>query len=269
MHIVDSMPVPRIERCLNRLLPQPDVTLCVSSAVRSTAIHEYGVAERRVRVLHNAIDLAALKPSGPNTRERLRAEWNVPSDALVVASTSRFHSEKRLPVLIQMLPEILVESPRTVVVFAGFGEEFEPCRALSRTLGVDHAVRFLGHRNDIADILAASDVEVMLCLKEAFGFSAVEAFALGVPVVAYRAGGLAEIIVDGRTGLLADAQDDDAFRRNLVRLLQDTELRGRLSSGAREDARRFGAPAHAAALTQIYEQSLRACRDLPNNYAFS
>ena len=263
MHIVDATPVPRVERLLNRLLPQPDAALCVSRAVRPTAIGEYGVAEGRVRVLHNAIDLASLKPSGPDVREKLRAEWGVPRDALVVASTSRFGPEKRLDVLIKMLPAVLVESPRTILVFAGLGEERERCRALTRQLGMEHAVRFLGHRDDIADILAASDVEVMLCLEEAFGFSAVEALALGVPVMAYEAGGLAEIIAHGRTGLLAKPNDDDGFRRNLVRVLQDSALRSKLSAGAREDATRFGARAHADALTRIYEQVLWARRDPP------
>jgi glycosyltransferase involved in cell wall biosynthesis len=261
MHVVDATPVPTFERRLNRLLPQPDVTLCVSGAVRATAVREYGVDEQRLRVLHNAINLGSHKASGADVRERLRAEWGMPRDALVVASTSRFGPEKRLDVLIKMLPAVLVESPRTILVFAGLGEERERCRALTRELGMEHAVRFLGHRDDIADILAASDVEVMLCLEEGFGFSAVEALALGVPVIAYKAGGLAEIIVHGRTGLLAKPNDDDGFRRNLVRVLQDSELRGKLSAGAREDAGRFGAKAHADALTRIYEQVLRARRD--------
>jgi glycosyltransferase involved in cell wall biosynthesis len=208
--------------------------------------------------LHNGVNLASLKPSSPDVREKLRAKWGVPRDALVVASTSRFHPEKRLEVLIKMLPAVLAESPRTVMVFAGLGEEFERCRFLARELGVEQAVRFLGHRNDIADILAASDVEVMLCLEEAFGFSAVEALALGVPVVAYKAGGLAEVVLHERTGLLAN--DDDGFRTNLVRLLQNAELRNRLSAGARADVGRFGVDMHADALTRIYEQSVRARR---------
>ena len=76
----------------------------------------------------------------------------------------------------------------------------------------------------------------------------------------YEAGGLAEIIVHGRTGLLADARDDDAFCGNLVRVLKNHELRERLSVGAREDAARFGVERHADALTHIYEHLLEARR---------
>ena len=264
MHIVDAVPLPLGERWLNRLLPQPDVALCVSGAVRATATHEYGVTEQRVRVLHNAIDLAAATKSKLNARDQLRAEWRIPRDALVVVSTSRFHLEKRLDSLIQMLPQILVECPSTVLVFAGHGEELERCRALTRHLGVEHAVRFLGQRNDIPDVLAASDVKVMLCREEAFGFSAIEAFAMGVPVVAWQAGGLAEVIVHGRTGLLADTKDDNAFRHSLIRVLQDPALRHRLGAGAREDVRRFGVDAHVTALTRIYEQCLRARHETQN-----
>ncbi len=102
MHIVDATPVPRVERQLNRWLPQPDVTLCVSRAVRPTAIHEYGRGGGNVRgSCTTGSTWASLKPSGPDVREKLRAEWGVPRDALVVASTSRFGPEKRLDVLVK------------------------------------------------------------------------------------------------------------------------------------------------------------------------
>lgn len=253
-HIVDTVPVPRLERYLNRALPQPDMTLCVSRAVRPTAIAEYGVWPRRVRVLHNGVKLSTLAPSNPHVRECLRAEWGVPLDAPVVVSASRLHPEKRLDVLLRMMPAVLAQRPGAFLVLAGDGEELAAYRELANTLGIARSVRFLGHRNDIADVLAASDVAVMLCLQEAFGFAAVEAHAIGLPVVAYRAGGLPEIVVHERDGLLAPPDDDRAFCDELVRLLRDDELRTRLGAAARDDVRRFDVMLHARVLLRLYEE---------------
>jgi glycosyltransferase involved in cell wall biosynthesis len=253
-HVVDATPVPALERHLNRVLPQPDVTLCVSRAVRRTAVAEYRIQPQRVRVLHNGVRLAKLAPSGPGVRERLRAEWGIPPEAPVIVSASRLHPVKRLDVLLRMMPEVLARCPGAYLVFAGDGEKLMDYRELSRSLGVAGSVRFLRHRNDVPDVLAASDVAVMLCLEEAFGFAAVEAQAIGLPVVGYQSGGIPEVVIHERNGLLAPAGDDGAFRDELIRLLQDSGLRAKLGAAARNDVNRFDVVAHARALLQIYEE---------------
>jgi glycosyltransferase involved in cell wall biosynthesis len=258
MHVVDADPLTPFERQINRYLPQPDTALCVSRYVRATAINQYGVKEQNTRVLPNAINLAALKASSPDVRQCLRHEWGVPADALIVASISRFSVEKRLDTLIGMIPGVLAAVPNAVFVFAGTGANLPSCREQANRLGVSHAVRFLGHCSNIKDVLAASDASVMLCLIEAFGFAAVEALALGIPVVAYQAAGLAEMVVHGRTGLMARAGDDAAFEQSLIRLLSDRDLRCRLGAEARVDVRRFSIEKHVAELITIYEESLAA-----------
>jgi glycosyltransferase involved in cell wall biosynthesis len=251
-HVVDSAPVPDLEIHLNRWLPQPDATLCVSSAMRATAINVYGTAESRVHVLHNGLDLERLKPSMPDARTRLRCQWGVEPSATVVVSTSRFAPEKRLDLFIRLIPQVLQLAPRTVFVFAGDGPGLDACRVLAASVGVSSSVRFLGFRHDIPDVLAASDVAVMLCLREAFGYSAAEAMAMGVPVAAYDAAGLSELITHDRTGLLAPQSNDDAFATNLARLVIDQDLRKRLGDSARDDVQRFGIANHAKALVRLY-----------------
>jgi glycosyltransferase involved in cell wall biosynthesis len=259
-HVVDSWPLPRFETWVTRCLPQPDVTLCVSAYLRETAIREYGIHGSRVQVLHNAIDVTAVKPSGPRIREQLRNSWGIAVDAPVVVSTSRFTEEKRLDLLVDMIPSVLAEAPTTVFVFAGAGPDLDGCKEKAARLGVAHATRFLGYRTDIPDVLAAGDIAVMLCLKEAFGYSAVEALAMGVPVVAYAAAGLVEVITHEQTGLLAAAGDDATFRASLVRLLLDSKLRHTLGEKGRKDVRRFDVEHHGGALTRLYTELLQARR---------
>jgi glycosyltransferase involved in cell wall biosynthesis len=243
---------------LNRFLPQPDAALCVSAAVRPTAVHSYGIDTTRLHVLPNAVDAAALRPSATDIRSRLRAEWRVADGAPVILSTSRFSCEKRLDALIGMIPEVLKAVPDSVFVLAGAGPDLESCRELAARLGVTHATRLLGHRDDVADLLAAADAAVMLCQYEAFGNSAAEALAVGVPVVGYAAGGLAEVVKHEATGLLAPKGDDRAFIDSLVRLLLDSDLRQRLGAHARKDAERFAVDRHAVVLLRTYSTLLVA-----------
>ena len=116
-------------------------------------------------------------------------------------------------------------------ILAGSGPDLETCRELAERLRVTAAVRFLGHRDDIPDVLAASDVAVMLCPREAFGYSAVEAMASNVPVLAFKGTGLAEVVTDGVSGLLAPAGDDACFLANLLRVVSDEPLRTALARG--------------------------------------
>ena len=259
-HVVDSAPVSDLEIHLNHWLPQPDATLCVSRAMRATAINVYGTAESRLHVLHNGLDLERLKPSTPDARARLRSKWGVGPSTAVVASTSRFAPEKRLDLFIRLIPQVLQLAPHTIFIFAGDGPGLDTCRALAARAGVSNSVRFLGFRDDIPDVLAASDVAVMLCLREAFGYSAAEAMAMGVPVAAYDAAGLSEVITHDRTGLLAPPSNDDAFATNVARLVIDHDLRKRLGDTARDDVQRFGIANHAKALVRLYT-ALALARD--------
>jgi glycosyltransferase involved in cell wall biosynthesis len=91
-------------------------------------------------------------------------------------------------------------------------------------------VRFLGRRDDVADLLAACDVFVLPSRREGLGVAALEAMALARPVVASRVGGLAEAVEDGRTGLLVGPGDTAALAAALARLLREPELRARLGA---------------------------------------
>ena len=260
VHIVDSQPVPLVQRIIDRAMPQPHVALCVSRAIRSFASDAYGIAPERVRVLHNALDVERIKPRVFDARDRLRRAWDVAADAPVVVSTSRFTAEKRLDALIRMIPEVLEKEPRARFILAGSGPDLEACQQLAERLGVMAAARFLGHRDDIPDVLAASDVAVMLCPREAFGYSALEAMASNLPVVAFKGTGLAEVVTDGVSGLLAPSSDDARFLANLLRLVSDEALRKALGARARIDARRFDVRFHTEALCRIYRHLVQPLR---------
>lgn len=121
----------------------------------------------------------------------------------------------------------------------GVGESLIPLQRLAEDLGVARKVHFFGRcdRHLTREVIAESEVVLIPSLTiEGFSLVAAEAAFLGVPVVAYRTGGLSSTVLDGRTGIVVDRGDVSALAEALARVLTDTTLRSRLSEEARRHA---------------------------------
>src|SRR5262249_43799431 len=161
---------------------------------------------------------------------------------------SRFHREKGLDTLIRA-----VRSLRSVhLVIAGSGPEESDLRALAASS--PHPVHFLGHRDDIPCLMQLADVVAIPSRREAFGRVVLEAMANGRPVVATRAGGLVEAVIDGETGLLVPVDDEQALAAALHQLLSDAPLARKYGEAARERYRSRHTMVHmATARRQAWE----------------
>jgi glycogen(starch) synthase len=143
------------------------------------------------------------------------------------------------------------------LVIAGTGPEEQELRKLAAKAPVP--VHFLGHRDDIRLLLEAADVVALASRRESFGRLTLEAMAAGRPMVATRAGGLAEAIVDGETGLLVPADDEHALAAAISAMLSDTAIARRYGAAARARFLARYTMAHmAAARIRAWERSLGA-----------
>ena len=136
-------------------------------------------------------------------------------------------------VLLRALAEARQTLPELELHIAGHGALERPLRELSHDLGLDGAVRFLGHVAPIQDEIARSVAVIVPSLGEGFGMVALEAMERGRPVVASAVGGLSEIVVDGETGLLVRPGNADALARALVEIGSDLEWAARLGAASR------------------------------------
>lgn len=252
MHNLDVLPGPL--RWISARLPQPEVALCVSRPVMAAATREYGIDSARLRIFPNAFDRERFLANQDTAASDLRTELGLPASAPLIARIARFHPDKGNDRLVRCMPRILQAVPGAVAVFAGDGPQRPVCELLARDLGVADRVRFLGHRDDIARIVSACDVMTVTSPAEPFGFVALEAFALGKPVVGFKAGGLPEVVTHGVDGLLAAADDETAFAGLVTQVLLDSQLRERLAAGARQSIGRFSLERHVEALLAIYDQ---------------
>jgi glycosyltransferase involved in cell wall biosynthesis len=173
----------------------------------------------------------------------------------------RLVPHKRVALALEAAARIRRTVPDLQVFVAGQGWwEARVRRAVTR-LGMNDAVHLLGYVDDqLKDaLLAQSWVLAMPSLKEGWGLAVLEAAGHGTPAVGFRAaGGLAESIVDGVTGLLADTPED--LYRQLARVLGDPELRDRLGAAARTRAARFTWPAAAEAFAEVLDEATARVR---------
>jgi glycosyltransferase involved in cell wall biosynthesis len=185
-------------------------------------------------------------------RRALAAELGLPEDARWVGNLAALVPHKDQRTLIAAAGKVLERRPRTVFVIGGEGPEEPALRAAVAAAGLEGRVALAGHRRDPAAFLAALDVFCLSSWGEGMGSVLLEAAACGLPIAATSAGGIVEVIEDGRTGLLSPPRRPDLLAHSLLRLLDDEALGRRLAAGAQERLTLFGLERMAAALEEVY-----------------
>lgn len=253
VHVHDQIMPGNALRALHRLFARgTDVGVCVSAATRPVAIEGYHVAPQRVRVAHNGLDLARLREVPDGTRARLRATLGLGELQPVLTMVGRMYPIKGTLAMVRMMRPIVDALPDARLLLVGDGPDRAACEQLAQSLGIAPNIRFLGHRDDVPELLAASDLVVMPSQSEGLGLAAIEALAGGRPVVAYAVGGLPEVVTDGVTGRCVPAGDEPAFAAAVIALLRDRDLLQRYGVAAAADAARFGLDRHVATLLDCF-----------------
>jgi len=145
--------------------------------------------------------------------------------------------------------------PQATFVIAGEGPLRESLEAQAKQLGIDGRVKFLGHREDIQDLLAICDVFVLPSLSEGLPVSVLEAMAASKPVVASAVGGNKEVVIHGETGLLVPPADPTALATAIQSILSDPGFAARLAAAGNERVQKqFSAETMVGKITQIYDE---------------
>lgn len=239
-------------RWVLRGLPRPAAFIFNSQAMQDRLWPFLGELAPRSRphVLHNAVDVSLFTP----------APWPE-ADPLRVGIVANFAPFKRHEDFLRMAREIL--QARTDVEFLIIGDDTEGkgrgqlLKQLTRDLGIQDQVRFLGHRADIPQLMRSLHLLVVPSQFEPFGRVVIEAMACGRPVVASRDGGIPEIIEHGRTGFLAEVGDHAGFARLALEVLRDRARWEAVGQAASDEVqRRFSIAAHTGRTLEIYREVL-------------
>jgi glycosyltransferase involved in cell wall biosynthesis len=235
-------------------LPLANRIICVSDANRSDLIDECPAAEARTQTVYNGVDPSAF-PSHPD-RQKVREELGVASGPVLVM-IARLTEAKGHQYLLRALPCLLAKWPQLCLLCVGDGELRDELHSLARELAVERACRFVGVREDIADILAVADVVVLPSLSEGFPFVLLEALAMGCPVVASRVNGVPELVEDHKTGLLVPSRDSQALAKAILEVLGNpTAARKMGAEGRAVVQERFTVDQMVANTTAIFDAAM-------------
>jgi len=193
-----------------------------SSAAKGQLERE-GLAASRVCVIPNGV-----------TVERFRSEPRV-RPLRTILTVANLRREKAHDVLFEAAARLSTSHPELSFEIAGDGPRAAELRALAERLGIGGRVRFLGHVEDVASLLARADLFVLPSTSEAFPNAAMEAMAAGLPVIASAVGGLLDLVDHGRTGLLVPPSDPAALAGAIASIAADPGRAARLGAAARDE----------------------------------
>jgi glycosyltransferase involved in cell wall biosynthesis len=207
----------------------------ITEAVKTWAVATLRVRAERITVIERGRDPERLGEPGTERRERVRRHLGLAPDAPVLVAVGRQEFQKGHRFLLEAMPYIRSAHPSAVLLLAGRpGEETLHLERLASRPEIAGAVRFLGHRDDLPDVLAASDLFAFPSLWEGLGGSVIEAMALGVPVVASDLPPVREVVEGDRCAVLVPPRDPATFGSAAAALLGDQERSRRLGAQGRE-----------------------------------
>ena len=231
--------------------------IAVSNETEEHLIRVEGAPAQKVSTIHNGIDLERVRVSGPDARQRVRRSLDL-GDVFVFLVAGRLHPEKGYEHLFAALRLLKdrIERPFVLLV-AGRGPFLGRYEELVRTLDIEDRVRFLGFRDDLPDLMIASDLFVLPSVAESFGLVLAEALYLGSPVLATKVGGIPEIIDDGVDGRLVPPGDSSALAGLMESFLRgEVSLVGQGEAAAAKVRRKFDFARMLRAYEAVYEDVL-------------
>jgi len=239
--------------------------ICVSPSLREKAI-AFGLTVRERTVVFgsgssNGVDASRFAPTPERVRRaaELRCELGIPSEAPVVGYAGRLTNDKGIPELVEAFLRLGEQLPGLRLLLLGRFEDEDPLDFETRRCLETHPlVVFAGVVEDIAPYYAIMDVLVLPSHREGFPNVVLEAQAAGKPVVAARATGIVDAVVNGETGLLFPVGDAAALADALQRLLSDKAWSSKLGRAGQERIKReFRQETIWEALNEEYRRLIR------------
>lgn len=227
--------------------------VAVSNFVKHSVIAS-GFSADKVQVIYDGVELAqAAEVSGSHDNEVAQTTFR--SDTPCLGNIAALAPEKGHALLLEAFALLRAQFPQCTLLIAGQGPERARLDELARRLRVADAVQFLGELPDITELLRKIDVFVFPSHAEPLGSALLAAMARGVPVVAIAAGGVPEVIDDGRNGLLTRELSPPALAQAISTLLSDRVQAKLLGRAARERiATHFSADRMVDGTVQLYEE---------------
>lgn len=238
-HVIHiSYPVgPWLGRLTMNILRRSKHLIACSEYVRQSAL-DAGIAPAQIKTLLHGADLQEY--AIPKHRAALQGLVDWDEQAPVVIAAARLDRFKGYELLLQAFAQVQQQMPEARLLICGeatVGTSHDRViKQMVTELGLTQVVHFTGFRQDLAQLLAASDVFCLPTENDALPLVFLAAMAAGLPTVACHSGGVPEMVLDGKTGLLSELGNAEALAHNLLRLLQNQQLAQGMGAAGKQRA---------------------------------
>ena len=210
-----------------------DHLIVVSDELAAILTEQFGIQPDKITVRSCGIDVTHFRPM---PRKQAREQLNLPEKYTIVLFVGSLIRRKGVDILLSAIARIVAHHSRVKLIVIGEGPFLKQLEAQALDLAIDKIVHFVGRKSndELPFWYAAADVFVLPSLREGTPLALLEALSCEVPVIVSRAGGMVEVIEDGKNGLLTDVADPVDLERKLSLLLADSDMRQRFKEAARD-----------------------------------
>jgi glycosyltransferase involved in cell wall biosynthesis len=218
----------RLMRGVQRFVACRADLVIVPSRYLADVVRKWGVKDERLRVIYNGVEP---EDTGEAVDKRPHR----------IVTAGRLVSWKGFDTLIGALPKVLEKFPDATLMIVGDGPEEERLRERARILGVEEKVKFVGRlkRAQVSQAIRSAGVFALVSSYEGFSHQLVEAFHTGTPVIASNAGGNAELVREGKNGILVPPRDVRAATRAIINVFEQPEAAAVRAAEALKDVAAF------------------------------
>ena len=208
---------------------EPVITFCINASNAVTAVSESLKSStyehfKITRPIHVIPNFVVPENEDEELTQLLRRKYACDGEH-IVCHVSNFRKVKRVEDVLLVFHKVIQVIPCKLIL-VGDGPERYACEKLCRELKICDKVIFLGKIRNTSQVLKLADVFLLPSETESFGLAALEAMAVGVPVISSNTGGIPEVNIHGDSGYLSDVGDVDDMAKNMIHLLQLNELEG-------------------------------------------
>jgi glycosyltransferase involved in cell wall biosynthesis len=205
---------------------------CVSQDIAAKVLENRVAPRSKVRFIPNGIDVRRFDAGGD--RPQLRRSLGLPPDAPVIGTVGRLAPIKRQDLLIRAFAGLRRRVPGAHLLLVGDGPSMADLRRLADALDLGGCMTFAGYQTRPESYLLAMDLFALTSRSEGMPLAVLEAWAVGIPVVAARVGGLPELIAHDETGLLVEPGDETALEAAFAGLILDPPRSRRIGRAGRD-----------------------------------
>jgi len=239
-----------------------DIVIAPSTAMKNLLL-SYSI-KTPIVVNPTGIDSDEFKNINVREKKELLKRYQIPADRKIILFAGRLAKEKNLDFLLQCFVKVKKEIKHSFLIFAGGGPSEDELNGIIKKLNLTADARITGflEKGTMIDYYNLADVFAFPSVTETQGIVLLEAMTAGVPVVAIDKLGPKDIVSDGQDGYLSELSIED-FSQNIVKILNNGDLREKMSNHAREKATKFSVEVTTDRLLEIYNMAIEARKVKP------